>query len=131
MSEALTITRSEGRVLVLHLTGRLDAQTQAKLLDSARQEQAAGTRFLLIDLQNVEMITSAGLAALHTIYKLFTPQAEVDAWDKEKHGDLYKSAYFKLASASSNVYYVLNISGFLHNIPIYPTLDEALKSYPD
>ena len=129
MSEQLTITRTEGRVLILHLAGRLDAQTQANLLDIAKLEQAAGTHFLLIDLKDVEMITSAGLGALHNIYKLFTIKAELDAWEKEKHGDLYKSPYFKLAGASGNVYYVLNISGFLHNILIYPNLDDALKSF--
>jgi ABC-type transporter Mla MlaB component len=129
MSESLTISRTAGRVVILHLTGRLDVQTQQTLLDTARSEQASGTRFLLIDLQGVEMITSAGLAALHNIYKLFTPRQEVDAWESEKHGDLYKSLYFKLAGASANVYYVLNISGFLHNIPIYPSMEEALKSF--
>lgn len=129
MAETLTITKTEGRVLVFHLAGRLDAQTQQMLLDSTRQAHEAGTRFLLVDLQNVEMITSAGLGALHSIYKLFTPAGEVEAWEKEKHGEPYKSPYFKLAGASTNVYYVLNIAGFLHNIPIYPDLDSALKSF--
>ena len=131
MTELLTITRTKGPVLILHLAGRLDAQTQAKLLDTARLEQAAGTRFLLVDLQGVEMITSAGLGAFHNIYKLFTPREEVDAWEKENHDDLYKSPYFKLAGASGNVYYVLNISGFLHNIPIYPGVEDALSSFPE
>ncbi len=130
MSESLTISKTEGPVVILHLAGRLDALTQQKLLDIARSEQASGTRFLLMDLQGLEMITSAGLAALHNIYKLYTPQQEVESWEKEKHGELYKSLYFKLAGASANVYYVLNIAGFLHNIPIYPSLDEALMSFP-
>lgn len=130
MAETLTINKTEGRVLVFHLAGRLDAQTQQMLLDSARQAYEAGARFLLIDLGNVEMITSAGLGALHSIYKLFTPAGEVEAWEKEKHGEPYKSPYFKLAGASANVYYVLNIAGFLHNIPIYPDPDSALKSFP-
>jgi anti-anti-sigma factor len=129
MSELLTITKTDGRVVILHLKGRLDVQTQEKLIDSAKLEHQLGTRHLLIDLQDVEMITSAGLAALHNIYKLYTPQAEVYAWEKEKHGDVYKSPYIKLVGASTNVYYVLNISGFLQNIPIYPNLEDALKSF--
>ncbi len=129
MGDSLTITRTEGRVVILHLAGRLDAQTQQLLVDTARSEQSSGTRFLLVDLQEVEMITSAGLAALHNIYKIFTPQEEVDVWNKQKTGEVYKSLYFKLAQASTNVYYVLNISGFLQNIPIYPSLADALKSY--
>ena len=50
-------------------------------------------------------------------------------WEKDKHGDVYKSPYIKLVGASTNVYYVLNISGFLQNIPIYPNLEDALKSF--
>jgi ABC-type transporter Mla MlaB component len=130
MTDTLTIIKTEGPVTVLHLTGKLDGQTQQMLLDAARAERTAGTRFLLVDLQGVEFIASAGLGALHNIYKLFTPQDEVERWEQEKHGEPYKSAYFKLAGASPGVYYVLNIAGFLHNIPIYPDLDGALKSFP-
>lgn len=130
MAETLTITKTGGPVHVLHLVGKLDGQTQAMLQDEARREHAAGARFLLIDLQGLEFITSAGLGALHNIYKLFTPQQEVDTWEREKHGEPYRSAYFKLAGASPSVYYVLNIAGFLHNIPIYPDLDGALSSFP-
>ena len=129
MGESLTISKTEGRVVILHLAGRLDTLTQQLLLDAAKSEQLLGTRFLLVDLEKVEMITSAGLAALHKIYKMFTPQVEVDTWQKEKHGEIYKSLYFKLAGASANVYYVLNISGFLQNIPIYPSMEEALISF--
>ena len=129
MTDTLTISRTEGRVLVFHLAGKLDGQTQGILLEAARQAHEAAVRFLLFDLQNVGMITSAGLGALHNIYKLFTPAEEIEAWEKEKHGEPYKSPYFKLAGASTNVYYVLNIAGFLHNIPIHPDMDGALKSF--
>ncbi len=130
MTELLTITKTDGPVRILHLAGKLDGQTQALLLDVARQEQTSGTRFLLIDLGKLEFITSAGLGALHNIYKLFTPVQEVEAWDAEQHGEPYKSAYMKLAGASPSVYYVLNIAGFLQNIPIYPDVAGALQSFP-
>ncbi|HEX8992277.1 MAG TPA: STAS domain-containing protein, partial [Anaerolineales bacterium] len=67
MTDTLTITQSQaqGSITILHLAGRLDGQTQAMLLTAARSEKAAGMRCLLIDLSNVEFITSAGLGALH------------------------------------------------------------------
>ena len=129
MTDALAITKTEGPVCILHLAGKLDAETQATLLDKARAEKAAGTRFLLIDLQGLDFITSAGLGALHNIYKLFTPQQEIHAWETGNHGEPYKSAYVKLAGASPSVYYVLNIAGFLQNIPIFRDLDGALESF--
>lgn len=131
MANPLTIkTSTEGPVHVLHLAGKLDAQTQALLMQAAQAEQVAGTRYLLIDLHDVDFVASAGLGALHNIYKLFTPEAEVEAWDQAKHGEPYKSAYLKLAAASPSVYYILNIAGFLQNIPIYPDLAGALQSFP-
>lgn len=130
MSDLLTISRTPGRVTVLHLTGKLDGQTHEMLLEAGRQERTAGARFLLVDLKGLEMITSAGLGALHNLYKLFTPAEEIQAWERDKHGEPYKSIYFKLAGASSSVYYVLNIAGFLSNIPIFPDLQQALDSFP-
>ncbi len=129
MAEPLTITVTEGQVQVLHLAGKLDAQTQALLMQAARAAQSAGTHFLLIDLRDVDFIASAGLAALHNIYKMFTPANEVQAWERQNPGEPYKSAYMKLAAASPGVYYVLNIAGFLQNIPIYPDLQGALQSF--
>jgi ABC-type transporter Mla MlaB component len=129
MTDTLTITKEPGRVVIYHLAGKLDGQTHQELLDAAQVERDGGARFLVIDLHDIEMITSAGLGTLHNIYRLFTPKEEIEAWEKEKHGEPYKSDYFKLAAAPPNVYYVLNIAGFLSNIPIYPDLPAALASF--
>jgi anti-anti-sigma factor len=92
MAGTLTITRTDGQVRILHLAGKLDGETQAALLDAAQEQQAAGTRFLLIDLQKLDFITSAGLGALHNIYRMFTPESEIERWNQENHGEPYKSA---------------------------------------
>jgi ABC-type transporter Mla MlaB component len=131
MTDGLTIAKTEGKVLVMHLSGMLDGQTHEALYDAARAEYEAGVRQLVLDLKQLEVITSAGLGALHNIYKLYTPKAEIEAWEKEKHGEPYKSAHFKLAAAPSNIYYVLNIAGFLSNIPIFPDLQGAVSSFPE
>lgn len=129
MVDQLSITKSEGKVLVMHLGGMLDGQTHETLYNAARAEYEAGVRQLVLDLHDLTVVTSAGLGTLHNIFKLFTPKAEIDAWEKEKHGEPYKSAYFKLAAAPANIYYVLNIAGFLSNIPVYPDLPAALDSF--
>ena len=77
----------------------------------------------------MEFIASAGLGALQQIFKLFTPAQEMHDWMKRGHGEPYKSPYFKLSGASPDVYYVLNLAGFLQNIPIYPDLAGALESF--
>jgi anti-anti-sigma regulatory factor len=130
MTDILEITKTEGHVTILHFDGSLNKQTESLVLESARTVRNAGARFLLIDLGNVGMVTSAGLHALHGVFKIFTPHEEVEIWKKENTDGIFKSPYFKLSGASSEIQYVLNITGFLENISIYPTLQEALDSFP-
>ena len=132
MDTLLTITKSmEGKIPVLHLAGRLDAQSENLIIKHAQDEYNAGMRSLLLDLSQLNMLTSAGLRGFHIIYKLFTPQAEIEKWKKEHPDEPYKSTYFKLAGATPEIYYILNIAGFLHNIPIFADLREGLLSFKD
>lgn len=131
MSE-LTITTSQiqGDVLVtvLHLKGHLHGPTEKELLDRAQQTFEDGVKHLLLDLTELEVLASAGLRAFQNIFKLFTPQKDVEVI--QQHGaEPYKSPYFKLVCPTPQIYYILNITGFLHNIPIYNNMDEALKSF--
>ena len=131
MSE-LNITASqiqgERPVTILHLSGHLHGTTEAELLDRARQVREDGAEHLLLDLSGVEVLTSAGLRAIHNIFNLFTPQAD-RALIKQHGEEPYKSPYFKLVCPNPNVYYVLNIAGFLQNILIYSNMDEAVNSF--
>jgi anti-anti-sigma regulatory factor len=131
MSE-LTITASqiqgEVPVTILHLSGHLHGTTEHDLIDRARQAQEDGSKYLLLDLSDVEVLTSAGLRAIHNIFNLFTPRSDRDVI--RQHGDEpYKSPYFKLVCPNPDVYYVLNIAGFLQNILIYNNMEEAVSSF--
>lgn len=131
MTDELSITSSraeeKSNVIVFHLSGTLDAAGEDDLCNHAREAFQGGARFLLLDMQNLKFISSAGLRALHNIFKMCTPEGEFEA--ARGSGEPYKSPYFKLAGASPEVYYVLNLAGFLHNIPFYPTMEDALKSF--
>jgi hypothetical protein len=129
MSQLLKITKTEGKVTVLHLDGNLDGQTESMLVDAARAEFESGGRFLLLDFGALAMITSAGLRALHTIYKLYTPEEEIQAWHAEHKDETFKSPHFKITQPSSDIHYVLSISGFMQSIYIYPALQEAIDSF--
>ncbi len=131
MTDALLITSSqaEGKanVTVFHLSGVLDAASEDTLYEQACQAIDSGAQHLLLDMQNMTYISSAGLRVLHNIFKKCTPEGEFKA--ARGSGEPYKSPYFKLAGATPEVYYVLNLAGFLHNIPFYPTMEDALKSF--
>ena len=131
MTEPLKITKTEGHVTILHFHGHLDGQTENLAIESARTVSNTGARFLLIDLGAVDVISSAGLRALLNTYKMFTLHDEETAWHKVHAGELYKSPYLKLACASIHVNNVLAITGFLQNISIYPSVEEALRSFSE
>lgn len=131
MSE-LNITSSqiqgEVTVTILHLSGHLHGNTENQLLDRARQAYEDGSKYLLLDLSGVEILSSAGLRAIHKIFNLFTPQSDVEII--RQHGqEPYKSPYFKLVCPNPEIYYVLNIAGFLQNILIYNNMEDALNSF--
>ncbi|MDP1602939.1 MAG: STAS domain-containing protein, partial [Legionella sp.] len=115
---------------ILHFEGSLDGQTETLAVERAREVMDSGGRFLVIDLKGVDMVTSAGLRALHTIYKMFTPNEEIQAWHVEHADETFKSPYFVLAQPSPQVHYVLSIAGFLQSICIFPTMQAALDSFP-
>jgi len=128
----LTISKSQAQVhtpvTILHLSGHLHGETERQLIDAAHQANEEGSRHLLLDLSNVEVLTSAGLRAIHNIFNMYTPQHDVDVI--HQHGDEpYKSPYFKLVCPNPHIYYVLNIAGFLQNIPIFNDMDEAVNSF--
>ena len=131
MSElAITTSQIQGEmpVTILHLSGHLHGNTERELIDRARQAQEDGSKHLLLDLSGVEVLTSAGLRAIHNIFNLFTPKSDLEII--RQHGEEpYKSPYFKLVSPNPNVYYVLNIAGFLQNILIFNNMDEAVNSF--
>ena len=128
----LTINKSQEQgkslVTVLHINGQLDGSTESQLLEAARQAHEEGAKHLLLDLSELTILTSAGLRAIQNILRLFTPQEDKDLI--RRHGEEpYKSPYFKLVCPNPQIYYILNISGFLQNLLIYNDLNEAVGSF--
>jgi anti-anti-sigma factor len=105
-------------VTVFRLRGWLDAQSEEQLLQDARIAYDGGARYLLLDMSELDTLTSAGMRAIQKVYQIFTPKE-----------DQFKIAHLKLCNAPPQIYNVLGITGFLHNIPMYASLDDALESF--
>jgi anti-anti-sigma factor len=105
-------------VTVFRLRGWLDAQSEEQLLEAARTAYDGGARYLLIDMTDLDTLTSAGMRALQKVYQIFTPKE-----------DQFKVAHLKLCNAPPQIYNVLGISGFLQNIPMYESQATALESF--
>jgi len=74
MDIALKITKEQVQgsvpVMMFHLRGWLDAQSEEELLAAARDAYDAGSRFLLIDLAEVDTLTK--MRAMQKVYKIYT-----------------------------------------------------------
>ena len=105
-------------VTVFQLRGWLDAQSEEQLLEAARNAYDSGARYLLIDMSELDTLTSAGMRALQKVYQIFTPK-----------DDQFKIAHLKLCNAPPQIYNVLGITGFLQNIPMYESQDAAIQSF--
>ncbi|MBL0348258.1 STAS domain-containing protein [Candidatus Villigracilis affinis] len=122
METTLTITREEiqanNPITVLHLQGWLDAKGEENLLAAARAAYSEGARFMILDLAGVETLTSAGMRAMHKVYKLYTPAEE-----------RMKRLRVSICNAPVQVNNILGITGFLLNIPSYRNMQLAIDSF--
>jgi anti-anti-sigma factor len=122
MNSELEITSEQVQtgvpVTVFHIGGWLDAQSEPQFLEAARVAHDGGARYLLIDMRKVDTLTSAGMRAIQKVYQMYTP--------KEDH---FKVSHLKLCNAPPQIYNVLGITGFLQNIPMYESLDDALETF--
>jgi anti-anti-sigma factor len=122
MNSDLTISTEEVQadvpVTVFHLRGWLDAQSEEQLLEAARTSHDGGARYLLIDMSDLDTLTSAGMRALQKVYQIFTPRE-----------DQFRIAHLKMCNAPPQIYNVLGITGFLQNIPMYESIHSALESF--
>lgn len=105
-------------VTVFHLRGWLDAQSEEQFLGESRTEYEGGARYLLIDMGELDTLTSAGMRAIQKVYQMFTPKE-----------DRFKTVRVKLCNAPPQIYNVLGVTGFLQTIPMYESLDAALGSF--
>ena len=115
-----SIEQVEGAVpvTVFHLRGWLDAQSEDQLEAWAKEAHEKGTRYLLLDLSELDMLNSAGMRAILKIYKLYTPK------DSDKD-----DPRLKIAAAPPPVYSSLKTTGFLQTLPMYESVQSAIDSF--
>jgi anti-anti-sigma factor len=133
----INVSKEQGKVpvSVIHLKGDLDASSYLDLVDAAQKLYEAGAQSLLLDLTNLEFISSAGLASLHIISKMFRGEKTdtEDGWgtfkeiDRERESGMQKRV--KLFNPSTEVDEVLDTVGFKQFFEVYTDLNEAVQSF--
>lgn len=132
----ITTSKHDGRipVTVLHINGKLDSTSFQSLIAQAQKAYDAGARHLVLDMTNMSYISSAGLAALHSISLVFQGK---DAPDLESGWQVFKGMDFnrgkqtqvKLAGLWPEVQSVLDVVGFTLLFDTYPNVDAAVASF--
>jgi anti-sigma B factor antagonist len=105
--------QKKGSVVVLALTGRLDAGTAGKLEEKLVSLIDAGNRSFVLDLMNLDYISSAGLRVLLMTAKKL----------KGLNGRIV------LASLKDHIREVFDIAGFSAIFPTYDQQDAAVGSF--
>ena len=123
-------------VTILAPESDVDGSNYRQLIAKAQELQAAGTQYLLLDLQHVNYMSSAGLVALHSIGKSLAGEATPDpdaGWDAyhavERDRPVAAYAQFKLLNPQPRVEKLLEMAGMSAIFEIYKERAEALASF--
>ena len=105
--------KTEGRVNVVSLAGRLDGSTAEEVENKLATFVAAKETQLVLNLAKLEYISSAGLRVLLGTQKKAAKQ----------QGEM------RLAGVNASVKDVLDIAGFTQFFKLFDTEEEAVKSF--
>jgi anti-sigma B factor antagonist len=107
------IIREDRNICIISAIGHIDASTAEQLEEKIVSKVNDGLNNLVIDLSQVEFMSSAGLRAILAGLKE----------TRQAGGDL------RLAAAQPGVEKVLQISGFTSVIKLYREINEAVTSF--
>lgn len=134
----ITISEEQGRVAVsvIYIAGHLDGQTYQDLIEKAREVVKAGAKNILLDLNDLTYISSAGLVSLHTIALMTRGEEPPDpeqGWstlksmDSARDGGLQK--HLKLLNPRPEITNVLEMVGFSEFFEVFTDKQKAVDSF--
>ena len=134
----ISFSKQQGRisVTIMQLTGDLDASNYIEVITKAQEVYDGGVRDLLIDLNKVPYVSSAGLMSLHTIVLMFAGQL-LKSKETGRPSFRYINPqrdstglqHVKLLSPQPGVEQVLDVVGLKQFFDIYTDLGTAVQSF--
>jgi anti-anti-sigma regulatory factor len=123
-------------VTILAPDGDVDGSNYRLLIAKAQELHAAGTQYLLLDLQHVNYMSSAGLVALHSIGKSLAGEAPPDpdsGWDAyhavQRDRPAGTHSQLKLLNPQPRVEKLLEMAGMNAVFEVYRDQAKALASF--
>ena len=131
----MKVSTENGRVpvTVIHIDGNLDTTTYSKFQTKANELIKNGARYILVDFAHSPYVSSAGLRALHQIFKelnAINPDAKNEQDMKQGISDgTYKSPYLKLSNLSKESKTVFTATGFDMYLEMFDDIKKAIASF--
>jgi anti-anti-sigma regulatory factor len=134
----ITIDRAQGKVAVtiLGIHGELDASNYLEVIAKAQEAYDAGARYILIDMNDMPLMASSGLVALHSVALLMRGEEPPDpehgwaafrAIDRDRDSGLQRQV--KFLNPQPKVDQVLEMTGLKEFFEIHTDLDTAIASF--
>jgi anti-anti-sigma factor len=131
---SVTLEQHTVPVTIFRIRGDIDIASYQELEAKARDAFAQGTRNLVLDLSEVGYVSSAGLRAIHGVFRLLSNSPGDEASREVGRGirdGTFKSPHLKLLNPSPFVQAVLKTTGFDMFLEIHRDLREAVASFSD
>ena len=120
-------------VTVAHVEGNVDMSTADVFQANVLNLIEGGARHILLDMEHVPFMSSAGLRALNQIFNKLREVNEDDITDEEMKkgiGDgTYKSPHLKLLNLSENTKVAFETAGFDMYIETFTDRQAAINSF--
>jgi anti-anti-sigma factor len=101
-------------VTIFHLQDRVNMGNFAQIEELAKEAYNYGVRDMVIDLSKTPSMTSIGIRALITIYRMLSRDG---------------GQHLKLASATPEISEMLDIAGVTQHIELFATVEDAVNSF--
>jgi hypothetical protein len=130
----IKVTKEQAKVpvAVMHVAGNIDSSSYEAFQGKADELIEGGARYLLVDLAETPLITSAGLRALNSIFtrlRELTPDVSDEEMRKGINAGTYRSPHIKLLKPSKATTVALEHSGFSMFIESFSDPKAALASF--
>jgi len=121
-------------ITVMHIDGDLDSASYQEFQKKANELIKNGARYILVDFAHSPYVSSAGLRALHQVFKdlntLHQDAAPSEQDVKKGIGDgTYKSPYLKLANLSNETKTVFTATGFDMYLEFFDDIKKAIAAF--
>jgi anti-sigma B factor antagonist len=108
------ITTPYKHCVVVKIIGRVDSSTSPQLQQAFEEVQQAGHYKIVVDMTEIEFLSSAGLRVFVNI---------------QKNSRRYNRGELALACVPQKIYSALDLAGFIPFFKLYTTLTDAVGAF--